>query len=235
MATFNGTLKYKQDDGSIVELNPVGVDARARTLATAAGQTANNAQTAAENVQQTVNGIATQIQLIEQTTGYNASLEDVPATSIKESIEDLDTIMNNLDTTINNLDTSVGNLETRVRKLERLPTLDFPIIGIFTGTGPNNTITIAVPIPSVVRLLSAKGHVPTFSISGGIIGVVFEYNDANTINSFALSSVSVSDLGVFVSITGKPAPSSLAIYPGTFVWSSYKQAATVTTLHVTFS
>lgn len=221
MATFNGTLKYKQDDGSIVELNPVGVDARARTLATAAGQTANNAQTAAESVQQTVKGIATQIQLIEQTTGYNASPEDAPATSIKESIEDLDTTIN--------------NLETRVKKLERLPTLDFPMIGIFTGTGPNNTITIAVPVPSVVRLLSAKGHVPTFSISGGTIGVVFEYNDANTIKSFALSSVSVSDLGVFVSITGKPAPSPSAIHPGTFVWSSYKQAASVTTLHVKFS
>lgn len=227
MATINGTLKYKQDDGSIVELNPVGVDARARTLATAAGQIANNAQTAAENVQKTVNGIATLIQLIEQTTGYNASPEDVPATSIKESIEDLDT-------TINNLDTSVGNLETRVRKLERLPTLDLPIIGIVTGTGLN-TVTIDVPIPSVVRFLTVKGHFPTFSISGGTIGVIFEYNDANTINRFALSSVSVSDLGVFVSITGNPAPSSLAIKPGTFVWSSYNQAATVTTLHVTFS
>ena len=33
MATFNGTLKYKQDDGSIVELNPVGVDSTARTKA----------------------------------------------------------------------------------------------------------------------------------------------------------------------------------------------------------
>ena len=31
----NGTLKYKQDDGSIVGLNPVGVDAEARALATA--------------------------------------------------------------------------------------------------------------------------------------------------------------------------------------------------------
>lgn len=30
MATTNGTLKYKQDDGSIVELNPVGVDNTAR-------------------------------------------------------------------------------------------------------------------------------------------------------------------------------------------------------------
>lgn len=214
MAIVNGTLKYKQDDGSIVELGPVGVDARARTLATAAGQIANNAQTAAENVQLTVNSIATQIQLIEQTTGYNASPEDVPATSMK---------------------TSIDALNKKVTNLERLPTLELPIIGIFTGTGPNNTITIAVPIPSALRLLSAKGHVPTFSISGGTIGVVFEYNDANTINSFALSSVSVSDLGVFVSITGNPAPSPLAINPGTFVWGSYKQAATVTTLHVTFS
>ena len=199
MATINGTLKYKQDDGTLVALGPVGMDSTARA---------------------SLNNIATQIQLIEQTTGYNASPEDVPATSIKESIEDLDT--------------SVGNLETRVRKLERLPTLELPIIGIVTGTGPN-TVTIDVPIPSVVRFLTAKGRVPTFSILGGTVGVIFEYNDANTIKTFALSSVSVSDLGVFVSITGKPAPSSLAINPGTFVWSSYKQAATVTTLHVKFS
>ena len=216
MAIVNGTLKYKQDDGSIVELGPVGVDARARTLATAAGQIANNAQTAAENVQRNVNNIATQIQLIEQTTGYTASPEDVPATSMKESI---------------------ATLNTKITKLERLPALDLPIIGIFTdaGTVPNGTITIAVPIPSVVRLLTAKGHIPRFSISGGTIGVVFEYKNANTINSFMLSSVSVSDLGVFVSITGKPSLSSLAIEPGTFVWGSYKQAATITTLHVTLS
>lgn len=208
MATVNGTLKYKQDDGSIVELNPVGVDNTART---------------------SLNNIATQIQCIEQTTGYNASPEDVPATSMKESIGDLDT-------EVGKLDTEVGKLDTRVKKLERLPTLELPIIGIFTDadTVPNGTITIAVPIPSVVRHLSAKGHFPTFSISGGTIGVVFEYKNANTINSFALSSVSVSDLGVFVSITGKPSPSPLAIEPGTFVWSSYKQAATATTLHVTF-
>lgn len=215
MAIVNGTLKYKQDDGSIVELGPVGVDARARTLATAAGQIANNAQIAAENVQLTVNSIATQIQLIEQTTGYNASPEDVPATSMKASID---------------------ALNTKVKRLENVPTLELPIIGIFTeaGTGSNGTITIAVPIPSVVRHLNAKGHFPRYSISGGTIGVVFEYKNANTINSFALSSVSVSDLGVFVSITGKPTL-PLAIEPGTFVWGSYKQAATVTTLHVTFS
>ena len=53
MATINGTLKYKQDDGTLVALGPVGVDERARTLATSAGQTANNAQTAATDAQNT--------------------------------------------------------------------------------------------------------------------------------------------------------------------------------------
>lgn len=61
MAIVNGTLKHKQDDGSIVELGPVGVDARARTLATEAGQIANNAQTAAENVHLTVNSMKASI------------------------------------------------------------------------------------------------------------------------------------------------------------------------------
>ena len=204
MATINGTLKYKQDDGSIVELNPVGVDARARTLATAAGQTANNAQTAADNAQSAAD---TALQYIG----------DWPLTAPTDTIT-----------------TEVKTLNTRVKKLERLPTLDLPIIGIVTSTGPN-TVTIDVPIPSVVRFLTVKGYVPTFSILGGTISIVFEYNDANTINNFALSSVSVSDLGVFVSITGNPAPSLLAIKPGTFLWGSYKQAATDTTLHVTFS
>lgn len=203
MATINGTLKYKQDDGSIVELGPVGVDARARTLATAAGQTANNAQTAA-NYAQTAADTALQY------------IGNWPFTNPTDTIT-----------------TEVKTLNTRVKKLERLPTLDLPIIGIVTGTGPN-TVTIDVPIPSVVRFLTVKGYIPTFSILGGTVGVIFEYNDANTINNFALSSVSVSDLGVFVSITGNPAPSPLAIKPGTFVWGSYKQAATDTTLHVTF-
>lgn len=191
MATVNGTLRYKQDDGSIVELSPVGVDARARTLATEAGQTADTA-----------------LQYIG----------NWPFTDPTDTIT-----------------TEVKTLSTRVTKLERLPTLDLPIIGICTGTGTDKTITIAVPIPSVVRLLTVQGHVPTFSISGGAIGVIFEYKDPDsTIHSFALSSVSVSDLGVFVSITGKSSL-PLSIDPGNLVWSSYKQAATVTTLHVTFS
>lgn len=205
MATVNGTLKYMQNDGSIVELSPVGVDAKARTLATAAGQIANNAQIASKNAQTTAD---TALRYIG----------DWPFTDPTDTIT-----------------TEVKTLNTRVTKLEHLPTLDLPIIGICTGTGPNNTITIAVPIPSVVRLLTVKGHVPTFSISGGTVGVVFEYKDPDyTIHSFTLSSVSVSDLGVFVSITGKSSL-TLPIDPGNPVWGSYKQAATVTTLHVTFS
>lgn len=75
MAT-NGTLKYKQDDGSIVELNPVGVDNTARTR---------------------LNAQATQIHCIEQTTGYTADLAEVPATSMKESIDALSTKVKNLE------------------------------------------------------------------------------------------------------------------------------------------
>ena len=45
----NGTLKYKQDDGSIVELNPVGVDTEARTLATTEADRAKAAEQKLEN------------------------------------------------------------------------------------------------------------------------------------------------------------------------------------------
>lgn len=221
MASINGTLKYKQDDGSIVELNPVGVDSTARTRA---NRNANTIGTWELN--NPLSSIATVIG--EWDLSHDISGGENIATVLDHVASDL----SNEITSRKNADTA---LDTRVTKLEDLPSVDFPIIGIFTGTGPNNAITIAVPIPSAVRLLSIKGHFPTFSISGGTIGAVFEYMDANTINSFALSSVSVSDLSVFVSITGMPAPSPLAIEPGTFVWGSYKQAATVTTLHVTFS
>ena len=40
-----GTLKYKQDDGSVIELNPLGVDTEARTSATAAQTAADKANT----------------------------------------------------------------------------------------------------------------------------------------------------------------------------------------------
>lgn len=221
MATFNGTLKYKQDDGSIAELNPVGVDNTARALA---NSNANAIGTwVLNNPSSSIAGV---IGEWDMTHDSGENITDVLA-GIASDLSNEVTARKNADTA----------LDTRVTKLENVPTLDLPIIGILTeaGTGPNGTITIAVPIPSVVRLLSAKGLFPDFSISGGTIGVVFEYKDPDgTIYSFSLSSVSVSDLGLFVSITGKPSR-SLPIEPGTFVWSSYKQAATATTLHVTFS
>lgn len=45
----NGTLKYKQDDGSLVELHPVGVDAEARALANAETERAKAAEQKLEN------------------------------------------------------------------------------------------------------------------------------------------------------------------------------------------
>lgn len=45
----NGTLKYKQDDGSIVTLHPVGVDTEARTLATTEAARAKAAEQKLEN------------------------------------------------------------------------------------------------------------------------------------------------------------------------------------------
>lgn len=45
----NGTLKYKLDDSSIVELNPAGVDAEARALATAEADRAKAAEQKLEN------------------------------------------------------------------------------------------------------------------------------------------------------------------------------------------
>lgn len=142
MAIVNGTLKYKQDDGTLVELGPVGMDERARTLATAAGQTANNAQTAAENVQQTVNNIATQIQLIEQTTGYNASPEDVPATSMKASI--------------NALNTKVKALESAGAKT----VYNIPVVGSITDFF-NHGFIVTIPMPE--NLLSALINGKSFS------------------------------------------------------------------------
>lgn len=45
----NGTLKYKQDDGSIVELTPIGVDTEARALATTEATRAKAAEQKLEN------------------------------------------------------------------------------------------------------------------------------------------------------------------------------------------
>ena len=108
MATINGTLKYKQDDGNLVALGPVGMDSTARA---------------------SLNNIATQIQLIEQTTGYNASPEDVPATSMKESIETLNTKVSNLE--------NAGSTQT---------VFYVPVVGIISGFF-NHGFIVTIPMP----------------------------------------------------------------------------------------
>lgn len=67
----NGTLKYKQDDGSIVELNPAGVDAEARALATAEANRAKAAEQKLENDKADKSAIPDVSALVTKET-YNA-------------------------------------------------------------------------------------------------------------------------------------------------------------------
>lgn len=224
MATTNGTLKYKQDDGSIVELNPVGVDNTARSKANAA-----------QNAIGTW-GLDNPISTIAQVVGgWDAGHSVSSGETITNVLDGIASQLSNEITARKNADTA---LDTRVKKLEKMPALDLPIIGIFIdgGTG-NDNITFDIPIPSIILQLQAKGHIPTFSISGGTVGAVFEYTSDgdSAIHQFRLSNISVSNLGLFVSITGKPSVSPMAIRPGAAIWGSYKQAAFSTSLHVTFS
>lgn len=122
MATFNGTLKYKQDDGSVVELNPVGVDSTARA---------------------SLNSIATQIQCIEQTTGYNADPAEIPATSMKASINALNTKVTNLE--------NAGGTQT---------VYYIPVVGIINGFF-NHGFIVSIPMPE--NLLHALVNGKSFS------------------------------------------------------------------------
>lgn len=217
MTIVNGTLKYKQDDGSIVELGPVGVDARARTLATAAGQIANSAQTAAEDVQRNVNSIAAQIQLIEQTTGYNASPEDVPATSMKASIE--------------NLDTEVKNLDKRVKKLE--PASFFiPLYGFCSATG-TNMCTITVPKPAYLRHIEQKGYILSYTVAGGTVGNVLHFftNGEITASTF---TPTIAEYGDFITIDCVSMINGIPSI-GSVVFGDYTSAAYATSIKVTVS
>ena len=221
MAIVNGTLKYKQDDGSIVELGPVGVDARARTLATAAGQIANNAQTAAEDVQRNVNSIVTQIQLIEQTTGYNASPDDVPATSMKASIENLDTSMK----------ASIENLNKRVKKLE--PTSFFiPLYGFCSATG-TNMCTITVPKPAYLRHIEQKGFILSYTVSGGTVGNVLHFFINGNISTSPFTP-NITEHGDFIDIDCTSMNNGIPSI-GSVVFGDYTSAAYATSIRVTVS
>lgn len=189
MATFNGTLKYKQDDGSIAELNPVGVDSTARA---------------------SLNNVATQIQCIEQTTGYNASPEDVPATSMKESIEDLD---------------------TRVRKLE--PASFFiPLYGFCSAIG-TNMCTITVPKPAYLRHIEQKGYILSYTVSGGTVGNVLHFftNGEISVSPF---TPTITNYGDFVTIDCTSMINGIPSI-GSVVFGDYTSAAYATSIKVTVS
>lgn len=67
----NGTFKYKQDDGSIVELTPVGVDTEARALATTEAARAKAAEQKLENDKADKSAIPDVSALVTKVT-YNA-------------------------------------------------------------------------------------------------------------------------------------------------------------------
>lgn len=203
MATVNGTLKYKQDDGDIVELNPVGVDSTARSG---------------------LNNVATQIQLIEQTTGYNASPEDVPATSIKESIEDLNT-------EVGNLDTEVRNLDTRMRKLE--PASFFiPLYGFCSATG-TNMCTITVPKPAYLRHIEQKGYILSYTIAGGTVGNVLHFFTDGEISASTFTPT-ITDHADFITIDCVSMNNGIPSI-GSVVFGDYTSAAYATSIKVTVS
>lgn len=86
----NGTLKYKQDDGSIVELNPVGVDAEARALATAEANRAKAAEQKLENDKADKSAIPDVSTLVTKGT-YNAgqAAQDAKIAALKAVTPDI--------------------------------------------------------------------------------------------------------------------------------------------------
>ena len=86
----NGTLKYKQDDGSIVELNPAGVDAEARALATAEANRAKAAEQKLENDKADKSAIPDVSALVRKET-YNAgqAVQDAKIAALKAVSPDI--------------------------------------------------------------------------------------------------------------------------------------------------
>ena len=180
MAIVNGTLKYKQDDGSIVELGPVGVDNTARTR---------------------LNNVATQIQLIEQTTGYNATPEDVPATSIKTSIETLNTRVTDLEhaaddsislpivgTVRSTMQAASGNYQVM---LALFPTVEYEkavikgIHGILdTGFHKADTVKIVRPTGEMTDVIEIT---PDFNYSYPEVTVILDSLPSDIVNGAVVS------------------------------------------------
>ena len=85
----NGTLKYKQDDGSIVVLNPAGVDAEARALANAETERAKAAEQKLENDKADKSAIPDVSALVTKAT-YNAgqAAQDAKITALENVAPD---------------------------------------------------------------------------------------------------------------------------------------------------
>lgn len=86
----NGTLKYKQDDGSIVELTPVGVDTEARALATTEATRAKAAEQKLENDKADKSAIPDVSALVTKET-YNAgqAAQDAKIAALKAVAPDI--------------------------------------------------------------------------------------------------------------------------------------------------
>lgn len=86
----NGTLKYKQDDGSIVELNPAGVDAEARALANSETERAKAAEQKLENDKADKSAIPDVSALVTKAT-YNAgqAAQDAKIAALKAVAPDI--------------------------------------------------------------------------------------------------------------------------------------------------
>lgn len=191
MATTNGTLKYKQDDGSIVELNPVGVDNTARA---------------------SLNNIARQILCIEQTTGYNATPEDIPATSMKTSIETLNTKVTNLE--------NAGSTKAIYY---------VPAVGVLTSISEHGFV-LFIPMPE--NLLSALviGRTVSkavFKVIGGVGGSALLHGFKHDGTAFTVSipnDTEVTVVGSTASITYKYTNNdktfTAAEYGGVNVWGA---------------
>lgn len=86
----NGTLKYKQNDGSIVELHPVGVDAEARALSNAETERAQAAEQKLENDKADKSAIPDVSALVTKET-YDAgqAAQDAKIAALKATAPDI--------------------------------------------------------------------------------------------------------------------------------------------------
>ena len=217
MAAINGTLKYKQDDGSIVELNPVGVDSTARTKAN------NNANTiGAWEFNNPLSSIATVIG--EWDLSHDISGGENIATVLDRVAADL----SNEITDRKNADTA---LDTRVTKLE--PASFFiPLYGFCSAIG-TNMCTITVPKPAYLRHIEQKGYFLSYTVSGGTVGNILHFFTNGEISTSPFTPT-INEYGDFITIDCVSMTNGIPSI-GSVVFGDYTSAAYATSIRVTVS